>query len=263
MEINKIHHKDCIQGMREMKKESVDMVLTSPPYPGASMWSLPEEAIKSNIKRLNDLSMSALKESIRILKDGGVIAWNVANIPWGGHGTITFASSLMIEGARTMGLSLRGDIIWDKGVTHMAPPCFMRRPAIPNLTHEYLLIFFKGDWNPREKEITLSKKEKAWLARSIWCISPESASALGHVSPFPIELARRCISLWSLKGDLILDPFMGSGTTAVVCRQLERNYVGFENNKTYISLAESRLQQTVMYDWINTNNPPLNKNGSM
>jgi site-specific DNA-methyltransferase (adenine-specific) len=77
--------------------------------------------------------------------------------------------------------------------------------------------------------------------KSIWTMSPESARKIGHPAPFPIELPHRLIQLFTFKGDIILDPFMGSGTTAVAALQAERKYVGYENEAEYVKLAEGRI----------------------
>ena len=77
---------------------------------------------------------------------------------------------------------------------------------------------------------------------SIWNINPEKAKKIGHPAPFPIELPKKFINLYSFKNDLVLDPFIGSGTTAVASKLLKRNYVGYEINKDYIEIANKRLE---------------------
>ena len=77
---------------------------------------------------------------------------------------------------------------------------------------------------------------------SIWNINPEKAKKIGHPAPFPVELPKRFINLYSFKEDLVLDPFIGSGTTAVASKLMQRNYVGYEINKDYIEIANKRLQ---------------------
>ncbi len=77
---------------------------------------------------------------------------------------------------------------------------------------------------------------------SIWNINPEKAKKIGHPAPFPVELPKRFINLYSFKEDLVLDPFIGSGTTAVASKLMQRNYVGYEINKDYIEIANKRLR---------------------
>ena len=89
---------------------------------------------------------------------------------------------------------------------------------------------------------TIQKEEFMESTLSIWNISPEKAKRIGHPAPFPVELPKKFINLYSFKEDLILDPFIGSGTTAVASKLLQRNYVGYEINKEYIKLANKRLK---------------------
>ena len=77
---------------------------------------------------------------------------------------------------------------------------------------------------------------------SIWNINPEKAKKIGHPAPFPVELPKRFINLYSFKDDLVLDPFIGSGTTAVASKLMRRNYVCYEINKDYIEIANKRLE---------------------
>ena len=89
---------------------------------------------------------------------------------------------------------------------------------------------------------TIEKDEFMESTLSIWNINPEKAKKIGHPAPFPVELPKRFINLYSFKEDLVLDPFIGSGTTAIASKQLQRNYVGYEINKDYIEIADKRLR---------------------
>ena len=89
---------------------------------------------------------------------------------------------------------------------------------------------------------TIEKDEFMESTLSIWNINPEKAKKIGHPAPFPVELPKRFINLYSFKDDLVLDPFIGSGTTAVASKLMQRNYVGYEINKDYIEIANKRLQ---------------------
>ncbi len=240
---------DCLEGLKLIPDNSIDLVVTSPPYPGASMWSNEGEDIQDNIKRLTKLSLDVLTECNRVIKEGGVIAWNLQDMPYGDHGIITTTTTTTIYAGQTLGLNLRGNIIWDKGVPHLPAPCFMRRPVVPNLTHEHILIFFKGDWIPREKTANMDARYKQWVAKGVWRIQTESAKGMNHIAPYPLKLAERCVALWSLEGDTVLDPFMGSGTTAVACKQLQRNFIGFELSQKYVDIANKRLQQDTLFSY--------------
>ncbi len=226
---------DCLDIMRTLPAESVDAVVTSPPYPGAAMWN-------SDSTVLQELCEAALRESQRVTREGGVICWQVGDIPNGNHGVITTTTTTTYA-ALELGLKLRGHIIWDKACSHLTPPCFMRRPIVGSLTHESVLVFYKGDWKPREKQSGL-QGDKKWMTTSVWRIAP--CRDKDHPAPFPYELARRMVSLWSLEGDTILDPFMGSGTTGVACVQTGRSFIGIEIEPRYYEMAQRRIAEAQM-----------------
>jgi site-specific DNA-methyltransferase (adenine-specific) len=110
--------------------------------------------------------------------------------------------------------------------------------------HEYILIFSKGDYKREkgDKENTISKEQLMEWTKSIWTMNAESAKRIGHPAPFPEELPYRLIQLYSFTGDIILDPFMGSGTTAVSALKTNRKFVGYEISKEYIDLAKKRIE---------------------
>ncbi|HCI54931.1 MAG TPA: SAM-dependent methyltransferase, partial [Bacteroidales bacterium] len=108
---------------------------------------------------------------------------------------------------------------------------------------EYILVFSKGDFKreKRNKENTISKDQFMEWTKSIWTMNAESAKRVGHPAPFPEELPYRLIQLFSYKDDIILDPFMGSGTTAVAAIKSDRYFIGYDNNKEYIELSRKRI----------------------
>jgi site-specific DNA-methyltransferase (adenine-specific) len=117
--------------------------------------------------------------------------------------------------------------------------------------HEYILVFSKGEYKRERtkdemqiKENSITKEQFMEWTKSIWTMNAESARRIGHPAPFPEELPNRLIQLYSFTDDIILDPFMGSGTTAVVAVKTKRKYVGYEINEDYIKLANNRIQQT-------------------
>ena len=109
--------------------------------------------------------------------------------------------------------------------------------------HEYILVFCKDTFKrPRgERENTISKPEFLEWTKSVWIFPSVSAKKIGHPAPFPGELPHRLIQLYTYKGEVVLDPFVGSGTTCLAVLQDGRNYVGYDVNKEYIKLAEKRI----------------------
>ena len=118
-------------------------------------------------------------------------------------------------------------------------------PSNPTLRdgHEYILVFSKGTYKreKKNKKITIQKEQFIEWTKSIWNMKTESAKKIGHPAPFPEELPFRLIQLYSYENDIILDPFMGSGTTALSGLKTGRKFVGYEINKDYVKLAKERL----------------------
>jgi len=231
-----IYHGDCREILSQLELlEPVELVLTSPPYPGADMWNKPAA-------ELCELGLDVMGKCVPALKDGGVICWQIGDIPAGNHGVIT-TTTTTTHAACQLGLNLRGHIIWDKGSPNLTPPAFMRRPVIPSLCHESVLVLYKGDWIPREEVCGLNG-DKRWMAVCVWKIAPERHAE--HPAPFPYELARRCINMWSLEGETVLEPFCGTGTTLRAAKDIGRRAIGIEIEERYCEIAAKRLAQEVL-----------------
>jgi site-specific DNA-methyltransferase (adenine-specific) len=110
--------------------------------------------------------------------------------------------------------------------------------------HEYILVFSKltNKLQKQDKSNSIEKQDFVEWSKSIWQFSAESAKKVGHPAPFPEELPKRLIEFYSFKGDVVLDPFVGSGTTAVVAHKSNRHFIGFDNSAEYVALANSRLK---------------------
>jgi site-specific DNA-methyltransferase (adenine-specific) len=147
-----------------------------------------------------------------------------------------------------IGYLMRGEIIWYKGAGAGVSMAWgsWQSAANPVLrdTHEYILVFSKGSFShrkPEGKENTITKEQFMEWTKSVWTMNPESAKKVGHPAPFPVELPYRLIQLYTYKGDIILDPFMGSGTTAIAALKSERKYVGYDIDPEYVKLTEDRV----------------------
>ena len=145
---------------------------------------------------------------------------------------------------------MRGEVIWNKAASASASTAWgsWRSPANPTLrdVHEYILVFCKDSFkrqNPGAREATISSEEFLEFSKSVWSFPAESARKIGHPAPFPIELPRRLIQLYTFAGDTVLDPFMGSGQVALAALQTKRRFVGYEVNPEYVQLAERRIQE--------------------
>ena len=184
------------------------------------------------------------QEVYRVTESGGRLVVNVANL--GRKPYIPF-SNQFTDMLIKLGFIMRGEIIWQKSKGANANFAWgswlsASNPVIRDL-HEYCLIFSKESLNRnKDGESTIDKEEFMDSTLSIWNILPAKAKKIGHPAPFPEELVDRFINLYSYKNELILDPFMGSGTTALAALNSNRKYVGYEINKVYCDLANKRIK---------------------
>jgi site-specific DNA-methyltransferase (adenine-specific) len=112
--------------------------------------------------------------------------------------------------------------------------------------HEYILVFSKGTFTrkkPPSRNSTISREEFLELTKSVWTFPAEQARSIGHPAPFPVELPYRLTQLYTYEGDVVLDPFMGSGQAAIAAIKTKRHYVGYEINEEYVKLAERRIRR--------------------
>lgn len=225
--------------MESIPDNSVHLMITSPPYNVSKEYDQ-----DLSLKEYLNLLEGVFKETYRVLVDGGRACINVANVGRKPYIPLSDSiSKIMIE----LGFNMRGEIIWNKGAgagVSCAWGSWMSasNPTLRD-THEYILVFSKGDYK-RQKGIktdTISSKEFTEWTKSVWLMNPESAKKIGHPAPFPEELPYRLIQLFSFTDDIILDPFMGAGTTAVSALKSNRKFIGFDNEPKYIKLAQERI----------------------
>ena len=223
----------------------VGLVFTSPPYNVGKEYddNMTLAAYLDLIKRVGT-------EVYRVLKPGGRFVVNVANL---GRKPYIPLHAYFYQIHAEIGFLPMGEIIWQKGRGANGSCAWgsWRSARAPRLrdVHEYLLVFAKGSYTRPEKgESNLSADEFTESTLSVWEILPVSAKKVGHPAPFPVELASRVIKLYSYVDDVVLDPFIGSGTTAIAAKKHGRHYVGFEISPDYCKLAEERIADTTRLD---------------
>lgn len=241
--LNTIIHGSC-EKMTEIPDNSVHLMITSPPYNVSKDY---DEDL--SLDEYLNLLGRAFSETYRVLVNGGRACINVANLGRKPYIPLSdYISRMMID----IGFNMRGEIIWNKGASASPSTAWGSWQSAANPTlrdvHEYILVFSKGDYKrERTKEEmnirknTISREQFMEWTKSIWNMNAESAKKIGHPAPFPVELPYRLIQLYSFTNDIVLDPFMGSGTTGVAALQSNRYYVGYEINEEYVKLAEDRL----------------------
>lgn len=264
--MNKIFMHSC-EEMPELKTNSVALTVTSPPY-----WNAIDYDIHANDKSkhyrtrayaegyteyeeyLNWLQ-SIFSEVFRVTKPGGFCAVVIGTVlQKGRHYPVPFDA---ITRMARIGWEFHQDIIWHKctggvkraGVTIQKPyPGYY----YPNIMTEYILVFKKPGEAIYKNTPDAKKKTSAYpinrvftmdIANNVWHIAPVPPDHLDHPCPYPEEIPQRLISLYSYQGDLVLDPFAGSGQTLKVAKHLKRKYVGYEIIKKYVDLTEKRLTE--------------------
>lgn len=234
---------------------SVALVVTSPPYFAGKAYeeALGEGGIPADYLEYLEMLRGVFAECVRKLEPGGRIAVNVANL---GRKPYRSLSSDVIAIFEDLGLLLRGEIIWQKGKGaggSCAWGSFQRpgNPVLRDLT-ERVIVASKGrfdravDARRRQRDGlpshgTMAVDDFLEATLDVWEIAPESARRVNHPAPFPVELPLRLINLYTYAGDLVLDPFMGAGSTAVAAVRSGRRYVGFDTDPAYIAGAQERV----------------------
>lgn len=223
--------------MTELPDSSVHLMITSPPY------NVTKEYDRNlTLAEYLGLLENVMRETYRVLVNGGRACINIANIgrkpyiPLSDH-----VSRLMTD----IGYNFRGEIIWDKAASAGGSCAWgswmsASNPSLRDV-HEYILVFSKGDLKRPKGEDTIGRDDFLEWTKSIWRMGTESAKKVHHPAPFPVELPHRLINLYSFKGDVVLDPFMGSGTTAIAALKNGRHYVGYDTDPEYVAIAGKRI----------------------
>jgi site-specific DNA-methyltransferase (adenine-specific) len=228
--------------MSEIPDNSIHLMVTSPPY---------------NVGKEYDEDMTILEylawlervwmEVFRLLVPGGRACINIANL---GRKPYIPLHVWITESMLRLGFLMRGEIIWNKAASASPSTAWgsWRSASNPTLrdVHEYILVFSKSAFkrqNPQQRESTISNEEFLEFTKSVWTFPAEPARKIGHPAPFPVELPYRLIQLYSFKNDVVLDPFMGSGQTAIAALKASRHYIGYELNPEYVNLANARIMK--------------------
>lgn len=267
LKINDVYNMNCIQGMEAMDAESVDLCITSPPYDDLRTYN---DSSKWDFNVFKDVAVALT----RVLKPGGVIMWNVNDATINGSETgSSFRQCLYFMDE--CGLKLHDTMIYQKtGTAFASGPKSVRYTQV----FEYCFILSKG--KPKTVNLIQDKKNKwagihSWgnatsrtktgemkdpgkhskpikefgVRNNIWIIKnsggfgQSSKEAYKHPATMPEELARGHILTWSNPGDLVIDPFMGSGTTLAMAHENNRDFIGFEIDEEYYTMCQSRIKK--------------------
>lgn len=244
------------RSMDRIADGSVALVVTSPPYFAGKQYEeeLEREGVPSSYLEYLQMLTDVFAECVRKLEPGGRIAVNVANLGRKPYRSLSADVIRILE--HDLGLLLRGELIWQKGEGASGSCAWgsFRSAANPVLRDisERVIVASKGrfdramtvkqraaDGLPHES--TLMTEDFLAMTLDIWSIPPESARRVGHPAPFPVELPEQLIRLYTFKNDLVLDPFMGSGSALVAAAHLQRRYVGYDLDPSYVDIARRRV----------------------
>jgi site-specific DNA-methyltransferase (adenine-specific) len=233
------------EDMSMIPDNSLHLMITSPPYNVSKEY---DEDL--TLEEYLAMLTKVFSETYRVLVNGGRACINVANLGRKPYIPLSdYISKIMID----LGFNMRGEIIWNKAASASPSTAWGSWMSASNPTlrdiHEYILVFSKGDYKrerkKQEKEYrqnSISRDDFMEWTKSIWTFNAESARRIGHPAPFPIDLPYRLIQLLSFTNDIILDPFMGSGTTGIAALKSNRKFVGFDTSEEYIELANRRIK---------------------
>jgi len=233
------------ESMEELPDHSVHLMVTSPPYNVGKDY---DEDL--TLEEYLEFLQRVWREVHRVLVPGGRACINIANL---GRKPYIPLHAFIIQQMVELGFLMRGEIIWNKassasGSTAWGSWCSPANPTLRDV-HEYILIFSKAGFsrkNLEKRRATISREEFLELTKSVWNFPAVRARQVGHPAPFPIELPYRLIQLYTYKEEVILDPFMGSGQTAIAALQTNRDYIGYEVDEEYINLANKRIHQFIL-----------------
>ena len=234
--VNKIYAHTS-EDMKELPDNSIHLMITSPPY------NVTKEYDQNlTLQQYLQLIETVMRETYRVLVNGGRACINVANLGRKPYIPLSdYIGRIMTE----IGFNNRGQIIWDKAASSGGSCAWgsWQSAANPSLrdVHEYILVFSKGNLNRKRGKDTIRKEDFLEWTKSIWKMNTESAKRVKHPAPFPEELPHRLINLYSFENDIVLDPFMGSGTTAVAAMKNKRRFVGYDVSEEYIKIANNRI----------------------
>ena len=233
------------ENMEELPDNSVHLMVTSPPYNVGKEY---DENL--TLREYRQFLKLVWKEVRRVLVPGGRACINIANL---GRKPYIPLHAFIVEDMLDLGFLMRGEVIWNKASSSSPSTAWGSWLSAANPTlrdvHEYILVFSKGTFrreSASRRRNTISREEFLEFTKSIWTFPAESARAVGHPAPFPVELPYRLLQLYTFEREVILDPFIGSGQAAIAAMKTNRHYVGYEINREYVKLAEGRIRNFLL-----------------
>jgi len=242
----RIYNADILQ-IKAIQDDSVDLVVTSPPYDVDIKYQNYDDNLPYD--EYLEFTRKWLSKVYRLAKADGRLCLNIPlDKNKGGQQSVCADVTTV---AKQIGWKYHSTIIWNEqnisrrtawGSWMSASAPYVIAPV------ETILVMYKARWEKAERgRSDIARDEFIEWTNGVWNFSGESKTRIGHPAPFPIELPKRCIKLFSFQGDVVLDPFLGSGTALIACLQTGRSGIGVEINETYCQLAVKRLEEQGVY----------------
>lgn len=229
--------------MDELPDASVHLMVTSPPYNASKEYDQ-----DLNLYEYLNMLAGTWRETFRVLVPGGRACINIANL---GRKPYLPLHIYIIDQMLEIGFLMRGEIIWNKASSASQSTAWgswqsASNPVLRDV-HEYILVFSKSSFKRKkgDKRNTISRDDFLEWTKSIWTFPAISAKKVGHPAPFPEELPRRLIQLYTFQGDIVLDPFVGSGTTCLAAVKDGRHYIGYDIHEEYLEMARNRIAEFI------------------
>ena len=267
---NKIYSEDCLRTLKRMDDQSIDLVVTSPPY--NMNWRIHKTDDKVDPGRYASRQVTP-EMSTKYVNDRGEVTF-ADNMPWEKYNEfhskvlsellrvsdLVFYNMQIVTGSKRSLFKMIGDfheylkdiIIWDKGWAEPA-----RQTQVMNSRYEFVLVF-ENDY-PKSRMFRKRGQFVRGSLDDVWTIRRERSYDKANAAVFPQLLVAKILKNFSKPGDIIYDPFMGTGTTAVVARNMGRKFLGSEISKEYIDLSNKRLKEPLSFE----NAVPINIDGSI
>jgi len=237
-------HNDFLKVDLEDVKGKVNLIVTSPPYNVGIEYGNIDDGLE--YEEYLHFTEMYLRRFYEVLADDGRVCLNIPLDKNKGGLQSVYADVVRI--AKDVGLKYQSTIVWNEqnisrrtawGSWLSASAPYVIAPV------EMIVLLYKKQWKRKGKgQSTISREEFIEWTNGIWTFPGENRKALGHPAPFPLELPLRCIKLFSYEGDLVLDPFVGSGTTVIACKILSRKGLGIDVDRSYLEIALSRIKGT-------------------
>lgn len=232
---------DCLEVLPTVARGAVNLIVTSPPYNVGLEYNSykDDKPFADYISFLHEV----FSLSMDVLSEDGRVAINIGDGKNGKIPTHSIVQTMMCD----LGYLPMATIIWNKRTTSnraawgsfMSPSC----PSFPSCM-EYVMLFSKTAKLSHLGEATIQKEDFIAWTNPLWEFMPETGMRdIGHPAVFPVELPRRCIELLTYRDDVVLDPFVGSGTTAVACLATGRKFIGIEKDEDYFKIAQTRIER--------------------